>query len=315
MIRKPIIIGIASYYLTAKEKKLIHDEKPWGIILFRRNIRSFKQLKNLTKNIRKCLNDKKYPILIDEEGGKVSRLSNLINSREFSQSFFGNLYEKDKRKGEMIYKYYLNSICNVLKKVGINVNTIPVMDLLQNFTNNIIKDRSYSSNISTIKKLGALCIKNLKNNKIGSVSKHIPGHGCSKIDSHKNLPIVNFSKKKLYLNDFSAFVNVNSNFVMTAHIIYKKIDPNNVATQSDIIIRKIIRKKLKFKGIIISDDISMKALKGDIIKNAKKALGSGCNLILHCNGKIAESSKLLKNLDKIDNFTKKKTQQFYRFLI
>ena len=314
MERKPLIIGLEKYRLTKPEIFILKSHKPWGIILFKRNIKSFDQVKKLTKEIRQYMKDPYYPILIDEEGGKVSRLSELINNSDFSQSFFGNLFEKNYKNGKIIYKFYLNSICSVLKDLGININTIPVMDQLQNFTNEVIGNRSYSKNIKTIKSLGKICVKILKDNKIGSVIKHIPGHGCSKVDSHKKLPIVKDSIKKLYSNDFLAFENINPHFAMTAHIIYKKIDPDLVGTLSNKVIQTIIRKKIKFKGILISDDISMKALNQNLVYNAKKALKSGCNLVLHCNGKINESSLILRNLNKIDSFTEKKTRQFYEFL-
>tara|TARA_B100001250_G_C19782770_1_gene782643 strand:- start:249 stop:1202 length:954 start_codon:yes stop_codon:yes gene_type:complete len=312
--RKPAIISIAGYKLTKQEVQLLKKEKPWGVILFKRNIFSFQQTKKLTKQIRKCFNDRFYPILIDEEGGKVSRLSNLFNTREFSQYFFGNLYEINKKKGLLFYRYYLETICNILNESGINVNTIPVMDLLQNSTHQIIKERSYSANINTIKSLGKLCISFLKEKKIAAVAKHAPGHGCANSDSHKKLPVVRKELKHLYSTDFLLFRNLNCHFLMTAHVLYKKIDANFPATHSKKIIKQIIRKKLNFKGLIISDDISMKALSKDLVLNAKEALNSGCNLVLYCNGKIQESRRLLKNLEGIDKFTQKKTHQFYQFL-
>ena len=314
MNRKPAIISLKKYVLTSQEKYILKTEKPWGVILFKRNIKSYDQVRNLTQNIRQCIKDPFYPIFIDEEGGMVSRLSHLLNSKEFSQKFFGDLYEKNKKNGKFIYNYYLNSICSVLRDVGININTIPVMDISQDKTNKIIGSRSFSKNIKTVKSLGSICINILKKNKIASVAKHIPGHGCATDDSHKKLPIVNDNIKKLYFKDFLPFKNINSHFVMTAHILYKKIDPKFVATQSNIIIKKIIRKKLRFNGLIISDDISMKALSKNLVYNSKLALKAGCNLVLHCNGNINETTQLLKSLNKIDDFTKKKTHQLYEFL-
>ena len=249
MNRKPVIISIKKDKLSKQEKLLLKSQKPWGVILFKRNISSYDQVKKLTKEIRKCLDDRFYPILIDEEGGKVSRFSALFNSSEFSQKFFGDLFEKNNKNGKQIYKYYLNSICGIFKNTGININTIPVMDLLQNSTHDIIKSRSYSKNLKTVKLLGKICINTLKDNKIASVAKHIPGHGCANVDSHKKLPIVNDSLKKLYLKDFSAFSNLNSHFVMTAHVLYKKIDKKFTATHSRKVIKKIIRNKLKFPMI------------------------------------------------------------------
>ena len=314
MNRKAAIISIEGSKLTASEIRLLKKEKPWGIILFKRNIITFKQTKNLTQKIRSCMKDPFYPILIDEEGGKVSRLSGLFSTKEFSQYFFGLLYEKNNKNGKLIYKYYLETICNILNDLGININTIPVMDLLQNSTHQVIKSRAYSYQTKTIKTLGKFCISFLKKKKIASVSKHVPGHGCSNSDSHLNLPIVYKKKSKLYKEDFSLFKNLSSNFMMTAHILYKNIDSKNLATFSNNIINQIIRKKLNFRGILISDDISMKALSKNLSINADKALNAGCNLVLYCGGNIKESSKLLKNLRTIDEFTRKKTYQFYNFL-
>ena len=314
MNRKAAIISIEGSKLTASEIRLLKKEKPWGIILFKRNIITFKQTKNLTQKIRSCMKDPFYPILIDEEGGKVSRLSELFSTKEFSQYFFGLLYEKNNKNGKLIYKYYLETICNILNDLGININTIPVMDLLQNSTHQVIKSRAYSYKAQTIKTLGKFCISFLKKKKIASVSKHVPGHGCSNSDSHLNLPIVYKKKSKLYKEDFSLFKNLHSNFMMTAHILYKNVDSKNLATFSSNIINQIIRKKLNFKGILISDDISMKALSKNLFTNANKALNAGCNLVLYCGGNIKESSKLLKNLRRIDEFTQKKTYQFYNFL-
>ncbi len=314
MKRKSIITSISSYKLTNSEEELIKSKKPWGIILFKRNIKSIDQLKKLTSRIRFLINDSNYPIIIDEEGGRVSRLSRILDTSIYSQSYFGKIFETDKKLGINLYNEYLNFICQLLKEVGVNINTIPVLDLLKKNTHKIIGNRSYSNKISTIKCLKNLCISTLYNFKIGSVSKHIPGHGSSKVDTHKKLSIVNHSLKSLLNNDFQVFKNVNSNFVMTAHIIYKKIDPVNCATHSKKLIKKIIRKNLNFKGIIISDDISMKALKGNLIYNAKKALTSGCNLVLYCKGNIKESSELLTKMPNIDKFTEKKTSEFYRFL-
>ena len=312
--RKPIIISISGYSLTNAEINILKSQKPWGVILFKRNILSFDQTKKLTKSIREVMKDKFYPILVDEEGGKVSRLSNLFSTKEFSQKFFGNIYEINKKKGLLIYKYYLETISNILVDMGININTVPVLDLLQSSTHTIIQERSYSSNLKTIKHLGKFCISFFKDKKIGTVAKHAPGHGSANADSHKKLPIVYKSTRHLYKNDFAAFNNLNCHFLMTAHVLYKKIDSKKSATISRNIINKIIRKKLKYKGIIISDDISMKALSKDIVTNAKRALNAGCNLVLHCSGDIKETTSLLNNLNTIDKFTRKKTHHFYEFL-
>ena len=314
MIKKAIIISISGYKLTKIETNIFKNYLPWGVILFKRNIRDVSQLKKLILSIKKITKDKKYPILIDEEGGDVSRLQNVINNRNFSQKYFGEVFELNQRIGSDIYKYYINETCITLKSIGININTIPVLDKLYKFTHKFLKNRVYSSKINTIKTLSKICIDTCKLNNISTVIKHIPGHGLAKLDSHKKLPIVNKDLKYLIKNDFQCFKNTNSLFAMTAHILYKKIDNKNCATHSSIIIKKIIRKKIGYKGIIISDDISMKSLKHNITKNALAALGAGCNLALYCQGRSRESIKLLKKIPPIDEFTRKKTSEFYKFL-
>ena len=193
-------------------------------------------------------------------------------------------------------------------------NYPPVLDVLKKNTHRIIKSRTYSNDIKIIKILGKLCIKSYKKNKIGTVIKHIPGHGSASSDSHKTLPIVRKNHKNLIKNDFKCFKGMKSHFAMTAHILFSYIDSKNAVTHSSNLIKKIIRKQIGFRGILISDDISMKALKYGLIENAKRSLSAGCNLALYCSGKYHESKRLLNALPLIDNFTMKKTSQFYKFL-
>ena len=314
MKRKAIIVSISGKHLSKREKRLIRSEKPWGLILFKRNISNFNQTKKLIQTIRKTVNDKKFPILIDEEGGRISRLSNFFDNSTYSQRFFGNLYKKNKNLALSTYKNYIFSVCSIFKNLGININTVPVLDISKKNTHKIIGDRSYSNHSKIIRSLGRLCSKIYKKNKIATVIKHIPGHGSSSSDSHLVLPIVKNSLKELRKKDFYCFKGIKSYFAMTAHILYKNIDQKNVATHSRVIINKIIRKEIGFKGIIISDDISMGALKHDIVRNAKKSLEAGCNLVLYCSGNYKESLKLLKQMPRIDKFTLKKTSEFYKFL-
>ena len=205
-------------------------------------------------------------------------------------------------------------MCFLLKKIGININTVPVLDVLRKNTHNVIGNRSFSNNPKIVKKLGLACIRNYNLNKIGTVIKHIPGHGCSSLDSHFALPVVKDSYKRLNKNDFLPFKSSPALFAMTAHVKYLSLDKDNVATFSKKILHNLIRKKLNFKGIIISDDISMKSLKYDLLTNSLKALSAGCNLILYCAGKYSESKKLLEGVPFIDKFTEKKTSEFYKFL-
>ena len=313
MKKKAIIISIKGTTLTLKEKLLLSEEKPWGLILFKRNIKSLYQIKNLIKDIKKFSKDTKFPILIDEEGSTVSRLKGFIN-HNFEANYFGKLYKLDKKIAIALYKNYLKSLCNNLKNIGININTIPVLDVLRNNTNNIIGKRSFSKDKYIVRDLGKITINECHDNKIVTVIKHIPGHGCSTIDSHKSMPKVNLSIKTLNKIDFYPFKSIYSKLAMTSHILYSKVDSKNVSTFSKKIINQIIRKRIGFKGILMSDDISMKALKYDLITNAKKSLLAGCNLVLYCAGNIKDNFKLIKSVPYIDQFTAKKTSEIYKIL-
>ena len=314
MNRIAVIFGVKGYKLTSKEKQLFKKTKPWGIILFSRNIKNLSQLKILIHDIKKILRDKNYPILIDQEGGKVSRLNKIIDLSLFSQYSFGKLYNKNKKLFYIVYKIYIDKVCGIFKKVGININTAPVLDITRKKTPNFIGSRSFSQNSESVSKLGKLCIDLYKKNRIASVVKHIPGHGMTKHDSHYKTPIITTNRKELFKKDFKPFKLCKSHFAMTAHVVYSVYDPDNTATHSKIILDKIVRNHINFKGLLISDDISMKSLKYKLEKNAVKALHAGCNLVLHCNGNINEMSKLAKVIPKIDNFTQKKTSHFYKFL-
>ena len=313
MKKKAIIVSIKGINLSNKEKALLSNEKPWGLILFKRNIKSFNQIINLIKKIRKYTQDKKFPILIDEEGAKVSRMESVIQ-HDFDATFFGNLYLTDQKIAIELYKTYLNSLCKKLKKIGVNVNTIPVLDVLRSNTNKIIGNRSFSKRKEIVKKLGEITINSCHKNKIIAVIKHIPGHGGATQDSHLVMPKIKLSESSLNKIDFYPFKFTSAKLAMTAHILYSKIDEKNVATFSKKIIKKIIRKKIGFKGILMSDDISMKALKYDLVTNAKKSLDAGCNLVLYCAGNIKDNLKLIKSLPYIDNFTSKKTSEIYKIL-
>ena len=313
MKKKAIIISIKGLKLTKEERILLLNENPWGLILFKRNIKSLNQIKLLIGNIRNITKDKNFPILIDEEGATVSRLINLINHK-FTAKNFGSLYLNNKKLCITLYKKYLDSLCKILKNIGLNFNTIPVLDVLRSNTSSVIDDRSFSKNPKTVKLLGQITVKHCHKNKVICVIKHIPGHGCATSDSHYETPIVKTSIKKLKEIDFYPFKNNFAKMAMTAHILYKKIDTKNVATFSTTIISKIIRKKIGFNGILISDDISMKALKYDLITNAKKSIEAGCNLVLYCAGNINDNLKLIKSVPYIDKFTSEKTSEIYKIL-
>ena len=311
--RKCFIVGLKGIFLSKKEIFFLKKYKPWGIILFTRNIKNIDQVQKLTLKIKKLFNDEKYPIMIDQEGGNVSRVSKIISSKAFSGKYFGSIYINDKKNISKYIDIYTNQISYLLREIGVNINNSPVLDLKYKKTNNVIGDRSFSNNPKIVKDIGKIFIKKFHDNKIATVIKHIPGHGLAKTDTHKYLTKIKENYKYLIKNDFVPFNEQKSLFAMTAHIICQSIDPNHTATHSKKVI-KIIRNKIKFKNIIISDDISMKALKYSIKENTIKAFTSGCNIVLHCNGKMSEMIKVAKNSPKLNSFLMKKTSEFYKLI-
>ena len=311
--RRSFIVGIKSTKLSIKEKNFLKKYKPWGVILFTRNIKTIKQTSKLTTSIKKIFNDKKYPILIDQEGGRVNRLKNIALFQNLTSEFFGKKYVRNFKEFLILYKLFIDKTSYLLNLIGVNINTIPVLDLRVKGSSNIIGDRSFSKDPKIVSKIGDYCIQFYHQNSIGSVIKHIPGHGLAKVDSHFYTPVVNKELSYLLKNDFIPFRNKKAFFAMTGHIIFSKIDSQNTVTHSKKII-KLIRNKIGFKNIIISDDISMKSLKGSIGENTIKTFNSGCNIVLHCNGDLKEMEKVAKNSPLINKFILKKTSQFYKIL-
>ncbi len=311
--RRSFVVGLKSTKLTIKEKFFLKEYKPWGVILFTRNIKNIKQAYKLTLSIRKIFNDSKYPILIDQEGGRVNRLKNIISYENLTSTFFGDRFIRNFKEFNFFYRLIIDKTAYLLKLIGVNINTVPVLDLRIKGASNIIGDRSFSKDPKIVSKIGDLCIQYFHENGIGSVMKHIPGHGQAKVDSHLKTPRVNKKLSYLLKKDFAPFKNKKTLFAMTAHIVFSKIDKKYPVTHSKKLI-KLIRKKIKFRNILISDDLSMKSLKGNIKENTIKTFNAGCNIALHCNGNLKEMEIVGKNSPKIDKFIKQKTSQFYKIL-
>ena len=311
--RRSFIVGIKSKKLSMKEKQFLKRFKPWGIILFSRNIKNINQANKLTNSIKKIFNDQNYPILIDQEGGKVNRLKNIISFDNLTSEYFGKKFVKNFKEFNIYYKLFIDKTSYLLKSIGANINTSPILDLRIKGSSNIIGNRSFSNNPKTVSKIGDYCIDYFHKNGIGTVMKHIPGHGLAKVDSHHFTPVV---KKKLnYLSkkDFIAFKKKKAFFAMTAHIIFSKIDNKNTVTHSKKLIQ-LIRNKIGFKNILISDDLSMKSLKENLELNTIKTFNAGCNIALHCNGNLKEMEIVGRNSPLVNKFISKKTSQFYKIL-
>ena len=311
--RRSFIVGIKSTKLLPREKFFLKKYRPWGIILFTRNIKNISQASKLTSSIREIFNDNNYPILIDQEGGRVNRLENIISFENLTSEYFGMKYVNNINEFKFYFKLFIDKTSYLLKSIGVNINTTPVLDLRVKGSSNIIGDRSFSNNPKIVSNIGDYCIKYFHENGIGTVIKHIPGHGLAKVDSHHLTPIVKKKLKYLLKNDFITFKNKKTFFAMTAHIVFSEVDKENTVTHSKKMIN-LIRKKIGFKNILISDDLSMKSLKGSIKENTIKTFNAGCNLALHCNGNFKEMEIVGKNSPLINKFISKKTSQFYKII-
>ena len=192
--RRSFIVGIKSTKLLLKEREFIKKYKPWGIILFSRNIINIKQAKRLTLSIRKIFKDSKYPILIDQEGGRVNRLKNIISFNNLTSEFFGKKFISKPNEFIFFYNLFIDKTSYLLKLIGVNINTSPVLDLRIKGSSNVIGDRSFSKNPRIVSKIGDYCISHYHKNRIATVIKHIPGHGLAKVDSHLFLSLIHISE-------------------------------------------------------------------------------------------------------------------------
>ena len=294
----PLICGITGPEISNLETQFIKSFNPWGVIIFERNCKSKNQLKELTDALR-AITHHHLPILIDQEGGRVSRI-NYSNSIVFqSAKIFGDILEKNIELGSHALKLHSTIMASSLKELGININTIPVLDIPSKNESGVIGDRAYSYYKELVAKAGKIVIESLSANGVAPVVKHIPGHGRAKVDSHLDLPIVKTSISELEEIDFYPFKeNKNTDLVMTAHIIYEDIDVDQPATLSKKVVNDIIRKKIGFHGLIMTDDISMKAIKISPADAAVKSLDSGCDLVLHCNGNMKEMELIAESINK-----------------
>tara|TARA_B100001989_G_scaffold68663_1_gene46645 strand:+ start:1866 stop:2792 length:927 start_codon:yes stop_codon:yes gene_type:complete len=300
-----IIVGIKSFTLYKEEKNYLKKFKPLGVILFNRNVLNKKQVISLIKEIKDILGSDCL-VMIDQEGGKVSRLRKEIWPEFPAANVFGLIAENNlkKAKKKTFENFYL--IGKELKKLGITYNCAPVLDLFIKNSNAVIGNRSFSRDPKIVSLLGYEACKGLIKANIKPILKHIPGHGRSKDDSHKKLPEIGLTVAELK-DDFFPFKKLNQfNYAMTAHIKYKKIDNKNCATQSKIVIKNIIRKLIGFKGVLFSDDLCMKALKGGYYFRAKKAIEAGCEIVLHCEPNLEYMIKSTLGAGKVSNKLRKK---------
>ena len=283
-----IILSCFGYELTSNEKKFFKNINPFGFVLFKRNFKNKKQIKQLIQNLKKATLNPDLLIFIDQEGGRVQRLDNREFTKFPTQMTFGSIYTKDKKMAlELAYKSAF-LMGEQLKEICVDVNFSPVCDLFFDNAHKVIGDRSFGSDPELVLNLSNSFCKALKDSGIIPVPKHFPGHGRSKFDTHLQSSIINESYNNLIKTDLVPFKILDKSImVMLAHIKYPLID-SKVATYSNEIISNILRKKFKFKGLVISDDISMKAIKEDLQTKVINCYEGGCDIVMYCKGDLNE---------------------------
>ena len=283
------IFGCAGLTLTAGEAAFFRDTRPWGFILFKRNIDSPEQVRALTASLRETIGVADAPILIDQEGGRVQRMGPPHWPKYPPGRAFGRLATNDPLVRREIARLGARLIAHDLRDVGINVDCMPVLDVPAPDSHDIIGDRAYGDTVREVATLGRAAAEGLIAGGVLPVIKHMPGHGRAMADSHKALPVVGASLEALEARDFEPFrVLSDMPMAMSAHVVFTALDPGAAATQSRRVIRKVIRGSIGFDGLLMTDDLSMKALEGSFRQRAEKALAAGCDVVLHCNGDMAE---------------------------
>ena len=290
---KAMILGCGGLELTDEERAFYAAERPWGFILFARNISERNQIKDLVADMRDCIGRADAPVLIDQEGGRVQRIKSPLVPDYPPASVIGEIDGKDPQVGERAAWLMGRLHALDLSVLGINVNCVPVLDVPVKGGHDVIGNRAFSRDPQAVVRLGRTMMDGLRAGGVLPVIKHMPGHGRAMVDSHLSLPVVDATIEELSAVDFVPFAAMSdAPMAMTAHIVFTSIDPDHPATSSQRIISEIVRSKLGFDGLLMSDDVSMKALSGDFASKADAIFDAGCDVILHCNGDFEEMSEI-----------------------
>lgn len=293
----PIIFGLEGPVLLAEERRFFREADPLGFILFGRNCHSRDQIARLTQSLRETTGRADTPILIDQEGGRVQRLGPPHWPQWPAAARFGQWAMKDPEEATRAVHAEARMIAEDLHALGLNVDCAPVLDLARKDADPVIGDRAYGSDPALVARLGQAFCEGLIEGGVLPVLKHIPGHGRARVDSHLGLPQVETALRDLEASDFVPFRMLGESlrppsapipWAMTAHILYTAIDPDRPATLSHRVIDTVIRDLLGQEGLLITDDLSMKALSGTLDSLASTALAAGCDVVLHCNGRLEE---------------------------
>ncbi len=285
---RAFITGVAGPALTVEERQFLSEAQPWGLIVFTRNVAGRGPLRRLIDEFRAAVG-RDAPILIDQEGGRVQRLGPPDWPSYPPGAIYGALFDRDRALGLAAARVGARLIAADLTALGIDVDCMPIADVPVPGADPVIGDRAYGVRPDKVAAVAAAIAQGLVDGGILPVLKHIPGHGRATADSHRGLPIVDAERATLEATDFAAFRPLAAlPIAMTAHVVFSSIDPTAPATTSMSIVRDVIRDSIGFKGLLMSDDVSMGALSGTLSERTRAAIAAGCDLVLHCNGEMQE---------------------------
>jgi beta-N-acetylhexosaminidase len=293
MAIKAFISGCEGLSLSAAEQQFFRREDPWGLILFRRNCDSPEQIKALIADFRACVGRKDAPVLIDQEGGRVQRLRPPHWPSYPPARLFGDMRVNDPLGALALTRLGARLMAYDLHALGINVDCAPVVDVPVKGAHDIIGDRAYSLDPDEVARFARASCEGLLAGGVLPVIKHIPGHGRAFSDSHEALPVVDASRKALQGSDFLPFRSLTDMpLAMTAHVVYTAIDPDAPATTSKRVISSVIRRHIGYDGLVMCDDLSMNALSGTLTERTHATFLAGCDMALHCNGKLDQMEEV-----------------------
>ena len=289
MASRAFITGVSGPELTASEREFIRAERPWGFILFKRNVDTPAQVARLVGEMRETVGESGAPVLIDQEGGRVQRLGPPHWPVYPPGAVFGSLYDSDRELGLRAARLSNRLIAADLAELGITVDCLPLADVPVPGADNVIGNRAYGTEPGKVADIARAVTEGLEQGGILPVLKHIPGHGRATADSHFRLPTVDTPRSELERTDFAAFAPLaDLPMAMTAHVVFSALDPAQPATTSATIIEQVIRGCIGFQGLLMSDDVSMNALAGSVAERTRAIVAAGCDMVLHCNGKLEE---------------------------
>jgi beta-N-acetylhexosaminidase len=289
MNSRAFITGLSGLELSRAEREFMRAERPWGFILFKRNIETPDQVSRLVRELRDSIGNPDAPILIDQEGGRVQRLGPPHWPVYPPGAVFGTLYDIDPALGLSAARLSSRLIAADLIDLGITVDCLPLADVPVAGADAVIGNRAYGTEPAKVAAIARAVTEGLEQGGVLPVLKHIPGHGRATADSHFRLPTVEIGSEELERTDFAAFLPLaDLPMAMTAHVVFSALDPAHPATTSATIIHQVIRGVIGFQGLLMSDDVSMNALAGTIAERTRAIVNAGCDMVLHCNGKLDE---------------------------